>query len=392
MTYPTSLWQTFALEMDERRPGFAKGPWFTMNTVLSLDGELRADVLADAFHQLQQRHEVLRTEVSDDRLQLVHPEPRSALEVVDQVDSHAPVPIDRPIRLRLAGNRLALHLHHMVSDPVTLWESVSELAAAYTATLAGEPLPPPAAQYGEYSTAEAEQVRRTHADAADWWQARVRDAKVSPQPTGTGATALAFRDDLLSSDEVSSVEALTRLHRSTPLVTYLTALAHGMEPHVGPGDTLLFTTLFGKRDRPAWQHLLGPCLVPSYLAIPRGSCSLGVDVAAMREAVVGCSRYSRYPASAIYETVTNPQRTPFFEYVPQQWPAGFTFGTVRAEVAAAAGPKDTGLADALAIRVRTRADGVLTGHFSADGGDWTEPLVRQVQAGFRSYLLRQEGT
>jgi hypothetical protein len=402
VNYPTSLWQTFALEMDERRPGFAKGPWFTMNTVLSLDGELRPDVLADSFHQLQQRHEVLRTEVLDDRLQLVHPEPRSALELVDEVGSHSPVDLDRPVRLRLAGNRLALHLHHMVSDPATLWETVSELSALYTATLAGESLPPPVAQYGDYSAAEAEHVRRTRAEAAAWWYSRVRDAKVSPQPTGASArpqglptdpaAPFAFRDDLLSAAEVSQVEELTRRHRSTPLVTYLAALAHGMDPHVGPGDTLLFTTLFGKRDRPAWQHLLGPCLVPSYLAIPRGSGSLAADVAAMRDAVVGCSRYSRYPDSEIYETVNNPQRTPFFEYVPQQWPAGFTFGTVKAVVAAAAGPKDTGLADALAIRVRTRTDGVLTGHFSADGTDWTDPLVHQVQAAFRDYLLREEGS
>ncbi|NEA33884.1 hypothetical protein [Streptomyces sp. SID13031] len=421
MTHPTSLWQTFALEMDEKRPGFAKGPWFTMNAVLTLDGELRADVLADAFHRLQQRHEVLRTEVLDDRLQLIHPEPRSALEVVDEVGSHAPVDIGRPIRLRLAGNQLALHLHHMVSDPVTLWETVGELAALYTATLAGEDLPPPPAQYSDYTMAEADQVRRTSADAAAWWHSRVRDAKVSPQPTtaasltipaapapaaqtapatpalaipvsASAPAALAFRDDLLGADEVAAVEGLTRQHRSTPLVTYLAALAHGMDEHVGPGDTLAFTTLFGKRDRPAWQRLLGPCIVPSFLAIPRVSGSLGADVTAVRDAVVGCSRYARYPASAIYAAIQDAQRTPFFEYVPQQWPAGFTFGTVKAEVATAAGPKDTGLADGLAIRVRTRTDGVLTGHFSGDGSDWTEPLVRQVQAGFRTYLLGQEGT
>ncbi|WP_344842660.1 hypothetical protein [Kribbella ginsengisoli] len=382
----TSLWQTFALEMDEKRPGFAKGPWFTMNTVLTLDDRLDADRLATAFHRLQQRHEVLRTEVSSDRLQLIHPEPRSSLELVDEVSSHAPVDIARPIRLRLAGNQLALHLHHMVSDPVTLWETVTELAALYT----GQELPPPA-QYTDYTTAEADQVRRTSKEAAAWWHSKIRDTKVSPQPSSTG-DPLAYRDDLLSAQEVAAVDALTKQHRSTPLVTYLAALAHGMDPHVGPGDTLAFTTLFGKRDRPAWQHLLGPCIVPSYLAIPRVTGSLAADVPAVRDAVVGCSRYARYPASAIYATIQDPQRTPFFEYVPQQWPTGFTFGTVKAEVATAAGPKDTGLADALAIRVRTRTDGVLTGHFSADGTDWTEPLVHQVRAGIRDYLLHEEGT
>jgi hypothetical protein len=105
--------------------------------------------------------------------------------------------------------------------------------------------------------------------------------------------------------------------------------------------------------------------------------------------VVGCSRYARYPASEIFKAIENPQRTPFFEYVPQQWPAGFSFGPVRATVVAAAGPKDTGLADSMAIRVRPTTDGVLTGHFSADGTGWTEPLLQQVRTSFRSYLLSE---
>jgi hypothetical protein len=114
------------------------------------------------------------------------------------------------------------------------------------------------------------------------------------------------------------------------------------------------------------------------LAVPRDA-----ELSAVREAVVGCSRYARFPRS---EQQIDP-RTPFFEYVPQQWPPGFTFGSVQAKVIAAAGPKDTGLADTLAIRARKTTDGVLTGHFSGDGSDWTEPLVQQVRDRFRSSLL-----
>ena len=99
--------------------------------------------------------------------------------------------------------------------------------------------------------------------------------------------------------------------------------------------------------------------------------------------MIGCSRYARFPRA---EQKIDP-RTPFFEYVPQQWPPGFTFGKAKATVVAAAGPKDTGLADTLAIRMRTTTDGVLTGHFSGDGTDWTEPLIRQLLDRFRSHLL-----
>ncbi|GAA1600574.1 hypothetical protein GCM10009789_63490 [Kribbella sancticallisti] len=389
MRHPTSLWQTFALELDEGRPGFTKGPWFTMNAVLSLDGELDADVLARTFHSLQRRHEALRTEILDDRLQLVHPEPRAALEVIDEVATHAPVALETPVRLRLAGTELALHLHHLVSDPVTLWETVSELAAGYTAALAGESLPPVEAQYWQYSMAEAEQARRIRDNAHDWWKSRVGDAKVCQQPAGSPGSALAFREDLLTASEVETVERLTRQHRGTPLITFLAALTHGMNPHVGAGETFLFTTLFGKRDRPAWQRVLGPCIVPSFLAVPRPGGSLAADVPAVREAVVGCGRYARFPSSEVNAWIENRPRTPFFEYVPQQWPGLFRFGPVSAKVVSAAGPKDTGLADAMAIRVRKTTDGVLTGHFSADGIDWTEPLVHQVRSGFRTYLLAE---
>lgn len=373
MTLPTSLWQTFALALDRTRPGFTKGPWFTMNAVLELDEALNADALATAFTELQRRHEALRTEIVDE-VQLIHQEPTAQLEVIDEVATHAEVPLHAPVRLRLGGNRLALHLHHMISDPVTLWATLEDLAALYTNT--GET--PPPAQYADYSTAEAEQVRRTWEPAFAWWQERLVDAKPCPQPSSTEGAAFAFREDLLNADEVARVEQRTKEHRSTTLVTLLEALVEGMNPHLGPGNSVVFSTLFSKRDRPAWQNVLGPCIVPSLLAVPRDA-----ELPAMREAVIGCSRYARFPRS---ELQIDP-RTPFFEYVPQQWPAGFTFGKAKASVIAAAGPKDTGLADTLAIRMRTTTDGVLTGHFSGDGTDWTEPLVRQVLDRFRSHLL-----
>jgi len=377
MTLPTSLWQTFALAMDKARPGFAKGPWFTMNAVLELDDSLNADALATAFNDLQKRHDVLRTEIGDG-VQLIHEQPTATLEVTKEVTTHAEVPLHAPIRLRLAGNRLAIHLHHMVSDPVALWATLADLAATYTATLKGETRPPATAQYADYSTAEAEHVRRTWDPAAAWWQEHLTDAKTCSQPASSRGAAFAFRDDLLSSEELEQVEGLTKQQRSTTLVTLLAALVHGMNPYLGPGNAVIFSTLFSKRDRPEWQNVLGPCIVPSLLAVPREA-----ELSVVREAVVGCSRYARFPRSEQHIDT----RTPFFEYVPQQWPASFEFGEVGAKVVAAAGPKDTGLADTMAIRVRKTTDGVLTGHFSGDGTDWTEPLVQQLRSRFRSYLL-----
>jgi hypothetical protein len=358
----TSLWQTFALELDARRPGFALGPWFTMNAMLALDGELDADRLAGAFDTLQRRHDILNAGAS--------------VELVSEAALHVPVPLAAPVRLQLSGDHLTLHLHHLVSDPVTLWLALTELAALYS----GEDLPP-AVQFSDYILDEAAQLERTAGPASEWWRSRATDAKTCPQPSGPAGGPFAYRSDLLNAAETADVDLETRRHRSTPLVTLLAALSAAMDPV--EGDTLVFNTLFSKRDRPAWQQVLGPCIVPSVLAVPRSAGSLAADVPAMREAVVGCSRYARFPVLSLEV----PARTPFFEYVPQQWPGAHSFGSVRGEVVGAAGPKDTGLADALAIRVRPTTDGVLTGHFSGDGTDWTEPLVASLATGFRTYLL-----
>ncbi|WP_405061097.1 condensation domain-containing protein [Kribbella sp. NBC_01505] len=374
MILPTSLWQTFALHLDSQRPGFARGPWFTMNAVLELDGALDHSALATAFDELQRRHDVLRTEITDG--QLVHPQPTAELELVDAVETHAEVPLAAPVRLRLAGNRLALHLHHMIADPVTLWTTLDELARLYS----DPDTPPPAAQYADYTLNEAALVEQQRGPASDWWQARIANAKPCPQPPAQPAKQFAYREQLLSSTELAAVDQRTLRQRSTPLVTLLAALATGMTPYVGTGDTLVFNTLFSKRDRPQWQRVLGPCIVPSALAIP-----LEADIPAVRDAVVGCSRYARFP---VLEAQV-PARSPFFEYVPQAWPSGYDFGPVRAEVAAVAGPKDTGLADILGIRLRPTMDNALTGHFSGDGTDWTEPLVSQLCAGVRNHLLAE---
>ncbi|WP_328988608.1 condensation domain-containing protein [Kribbella sp. NBC_01245] len=376
---PASLWQTFALDLDKARPGFAKGPWFTMNAMVELDGPVDIAVLARAFDDLQRRHDVLRTTVDDEPLQVVADEPLSPLEVFQEApEIHAPVDRLAPVRLRIGEDRIALHLHHLISDPVTLWAAFADLAACYTARLWASELPPPAAQYADYTLDEAEQVRRNRDAAERWWQTVLGEA--AAPPSGPAGDPFAFRAQLLTSAETARAEDLIKAKRSTMLVSLLTALADGMTPYAGPGDTMVFSTLFGKRDRPAWQSVLGPCIVPSYLVVPMAST--GDHLAAVRDSVVGCSRYARFPQSEIAQG----PRTPFFEYVAQGWPEAYKFGGVTGSVVAAAGPKDTGLAGALGIRARKTAEGALSAHFSADGTDWTETHMAQLRTHFAEQL------
>lgn len=393
-TWPASLWQRFALDLDRARPGAFLGPWFTLSVVLRLHGPLRLAVLAAAVDELVDRHDILRTRLgldTDEPCQVVTARVTGLLEVVDEADVpadggwlHPPVAADRPSPLRIRVARrtadehlLSLHLHHLMADPGTLWNLLSELAARYAGVLAGGPRPPVDAQYWQYTLAEAEQVRAGRRAAEQWWLRSVGDATFAAvRPDGHGGP-FAFRRTLLAPPELAAVERLSRRNRGTTLVTLLAGTACAMAPHLGSGDGLMLDTLFSKRDRPQWQRLLGPCIVPAYLPVPRPPSQLdGEYTRAVRDQVLNCQRQARFPiedVTAMNPFLTDPASVvPFFEYLPQRWPAPVEFGPVIGRVVDAAGPRDVGSAGALGIRVRQGTDGALLGHLSGDGVGWTE--------------------
>ncbi|PRY36680.1 condensation domain-containing protein [Umezawaea tangerina] len=381
---PHSLWQSFAWDLERLRPGFVDSPWFTMNAVLELRGPLDTGRLAVAVDRLIRRHEVLRTEVTGDG-QVVTASPGTGLEVPAEGDvrdwTHAPVPLDVPIRVRLAttgpdAHVLALHLHHLVADPDTLWILLTDLGLLYAEELGGPPPPDPLGQFGDYTLAEAEIVHSGRPAAGAWWEAVVGRASFAGA-TPTQGEAFAYREEVLTAEEFTHVERGCVARRSTPMVTLLAALADGMARQVADGDMFLFTTIFGKRDRPRWQRVAGPCMVPSYLTAPRTD-----DHRRIVDAVRGCSAHARFPATEI--RAMNPDVdsgiVPFFEYIPSHRPTTFTFGPIVGRVTAAAGPKDTGKAQELGIRLRKTDEGALHGHFSADGIGWSQESTRLLTA------------
>nr|WTA70860.1 condensation domain-containing protein [Micromonospora sp. NBC_00855] len=415
-TWPASLWQRFALTLDRARPGAILGPGFTMNTVLRIRGPLRLTVLAAAVDELVRRHDVLRTRLALDGaepLQVVTPQVTGLLEVLEGPDvpepdgwTHAPVASDRstPMRVRVAQvdvdeHILALHLHHLMADPVTLWTVVDELAALYGSALGGAPPPAPGASYGQYASAEADQARTGWQAAHDWWSGTVGAARFAAVRDGERGAPFAYRAACLGPAETAAVESLSRRTRGTPFVTLLAATACAMAPHLGAGDTLLINTLFTKRDRPQWQRSLGPCIVPAYLPLPRPPARLdGTYVRRVRDVVLGCQRHVRFPIGSV--DVMHPYLTdsasviPFFEYLPRAWPAPVAFGPATGVVVAAAGPVDSGLAGALGIRVRTTDDDSLAGHFSGDGVGWTRDRTAEVVRNLAVQIRRaaDEGT
>ncbi|MFC5100606.1 hypothetical protein [Kibdelosporangium philippinense] len=53
MIKPLAVWQRFALTFDNSRPGFATGPWFTMNAVVDVRGPLDIRRLDQAVKDLK---------------------------------------------------------------------------------------------------------------------------------------------------------------------------------------------------------------------------------------------------------------------------------------------------------------------------------------------------
>ncbi|MET1074631.1 MAG: condensation domain-containing protein [Umezawaea sp.] len=378
---PVSLWQSFAWDMEKRRPGFVDSPWFTMNAVVELHGPVDTGRLAVAVDRLVRRHEVLRTEVTGDS-QVVGARPGTGLEVLDEGEvedwTHAPVHRDVPVRLRVARTGphthvLALHLHHLIADPETLWILLADLGLLYAEEMGGPPPPDPVGQFGEYTLAEAEVARRGRGTAEAWWDTMVGRSTFAGVAATDAGQAFAYREEVLTAAEFTRVERGCVARRSTPMATLLSAVADGMARHVVDGDMFVFTTIFGKRDRPRWQRVAGPCMVPSYLTVPRTD-----DHRRVVDAVRGCSAHARFPAGEIraMNHGVGSGIVPFFEYLPSRRPTGFDFGPVRGEVITAAGPKDTGKAGELGIRLRKADDGSLHGHFSADGVGWSREATR----------------
>jgi hypothetical protein len=410
IVWPISPWQRFTLLVDQGRPGFARSPWFTMNAVVRLSGPVRVEALRAAFNDLVACHELLRTRLVDDGpepFQLVSPRVAAEVELVDEaqllVDEavvHAPVALERaaPIRLRLARRStdeylLALHIHHIMADPDTLWAALRELAAHYTSQLGGRPPTAPSAQYGEFARVQVELARSGYAEARSWWRRATRNVRARAVRPGPSTGGYYERAELLSPDELTGVRYWSRTARSTLFVTLLAALARSVAPCYDSSGPLLFTTMLGRRDSPRWRRMLGSCTLPVYLSVPEPPERLSADyVSQVRDWVLNCHRHARFPVAEVEELAGVPGHAsrgatytvPFFEYLPIQWPTGLRFGDATGTVLGATGPRDDGELRSMTVRSRTDADGALVARVACDGRGWTEQRLHQVCQEFRT--------
>ncbi|MEZ0073107.1 amino acid adenylation domain-containing protein [Planotetraspora sp. GP83] len=241
-----------------------------------LHGDLDVTALEAAFTAVAARHETLRTrfdEVDGRPAAIVLPPAPVTVERFEAageedarrlVAQRANAPFDLsagpPMRITLvqlgpAEHVLAVALHHIIADGLSVTVLRDELAHHY----AGRgPLPPLPLQFGEH--ARAERSKDSSADLA-FWTARLADAPVlelpgdRPRParrTGDGAEV----QFTLPADLTQRVAEFARERRCTPFMVLLAAYQVLLSRHSGQVDFCVGSPV-GGRDRVELEPMIG---------------------------------------------------------------------------------------------------------------------------------------
>jgi hypothetical protein len=398
-TWPLSVWQRYIVAGERARPGSATDPWFVVNAVLAIDGPLDLRALVAAADDLVARHDVLRTRIDlTAGIQVVEDALPASVELLDgwsgAVEDLVHHPVDAatartPLVLRVARRSarehlLAVHLHHLCGDAATMWRILRDLGGLYAARCGAPPPDPPTGQYGDYAAHEAELARTHDPEAARWWRSALADdVDFATPPASACDGPFAVRRSVLPAADYGRLAAWARGRRGTAFTGLLALLTEGLAAHVGgDGDRLLFNTLFERRDHPRWRTMAGPCLAPSYVAVPLTATA---DLPGVTRSLSAAVRHSRYPTWTLDRvTAASANRVPFVpfvELIPQLRPEAIGFGPAVATVATAAGQRDVGKTTFLGIRFRVDVDGSLVAHVRGNGVGWTGRAVRAALDG-----------
>ena len=208
---PLSFAQQRLWFLDQLEPN---SPLYNVPTVVQLTGRLNVHALQSSLEQIARRHEILRTtfvagttDATGQPRQIIAAAPSIALVEVDlcaleptarQAEvtrlatqearqpfdlQHGPLIRTTLLRLDEQEHVLLLTMHHIVSDGWSMGIVIRELAALYTALIAGTPqleqvaLPPLPIQYADYAVWQREWLRdQVLDDQLSYWKRQLADA------------------------------------------------------------------------------------------------------------------------------------------------------------------------------------------------------------------------
>ena len=335
-------------------------PLYNEPITIHRHGPFSLDAMQRSFDELLRRHEAWRTsfEVVDGEVrQIVHPDLRIVLPLVDLSDlpreaaeeealrlaaADARVPIsmaDAPlirakvVRLAPEEHRLYLTLHHIIFDGVSLYRVVMpELAILYEAFAAGRTpaLPPPVLQYGDYAIwRRRESAQAEFAQQMKHWRRELAGELPTlllpfdrPRPPAVTHRGAIERFDF----PPGLTEALHALSRSEGVTLYMVLLAAFkalLHRYTGQEDIIIGGVTDARR-RPELERLIGYFLNPISLRTrPSASLPFRGLLAQARDAALGALGNSDVPFDQVVrelhirrDPAAHPIFTVFFTIQP----------------------------------------------------------------------------
>ncbi|MBO1051113.1 MAG: amino acid adenylation domain-containing protein [Dolichospermum sp. DET73] len=263
---------------------------YNICSVFSLQGLLNVPALQQAFQQLQQRHESLRTtfiDIDGEPWQKIHPHPLTELVLEDwstNTTETAPIiakiarsegdytfdlqtsPLVRARLFQLAANQhiLTLTLHHIIADAWSIGVILQEIALLYQLAIAGEQitLPELKFQYTDYALWQKEKSHNSHLEnSLNYWEKQLAELPILQFPTDFSRPRLqTFRGDLvkfeLSNHLTTAIRTLSQKEGTTLFMTLMAAFQVLLSRYTGQDDIPVGTSIANRPGMDA-EKLIG---------------------------------------------------------------------------------------------------------------------------------------
>ncbi|WP_062348847.1 non-ribosomal peptide synthetase [Herbidospora yilanensis] len=371
-------------------------PSYTTCHAYRLRGPLDVPRLALAFETAATRQENLRTRFPTAAAEVLPPGPvpiaqvraADAEEARELVRELANTPMDLsqpPIRVVLIelapdDHVLAIALHHIIADGLSVAVLARELADAYGGTGALPPLKP--------------QVHAPEEVHTSWWVERLQGVPVLDLPTdlprparrgGAGAEVIVEIDAATAARAAETARAM----RATPFMLYLTAFAVFLARHSGQDDFCVGTPV-SRRNDVGLEQVIGhlTSMLPLRLA-PAGTFAEAVK--ATRRTLIEAMSHADVPLERVIAELGLPRdlsRTPVYQTMFALH--SYTADTVPSPLPgldAESFPSGwTGARCDLSLDLWPNSDGTTTGSLIYSTELFTEATARRMGARFATLL------
>lgn len=318
---------------------------YHMPMIVQLYGVLDNKKLNQAFKQLVQRHESLRTsfpQENGDRVQQIHSIEEISFEVtystsqqktdaiVDElitafmipfVIEKAPLMRVQVIQFDAEEHLLMLDIHHLISDGLSMERLTTEFIQLYS----GESLPPLSIQYKDYAVWQQHQLAEDHwKDQEEFWMSTLQgELPVLQLATDFLRPSVQQFDGervsaMLDKSLIQSIKQLAIQQGCTMYMVLLSAYYILLHKYTDQQDLIVGTPVAG-RSQSTLQPLIGMFVNTLPLRqYPSGDKSFIAFLQEVKQHVLQAFQYEHYPLEQIVEKLGVPRdisRNPLFDTV-----------------------------------------------------------------------------